>query len=490
MPLLDPAGSPRYFLRRKLHFYLTLAVIATTLFSWYNINSYCILLLLLCRLLDGPVLVSLRRAFTNKYFLAFFSLFFIELLGLLYTHDLFRAWKHIESKATLAAIPFILCAGPFTDKMGRHRLLSSFCLLLFGISCYCLIIAFWQYNLYKDPVVFFYHTLTAAVGVNAVFFSAYVVCALLYLLSYPLLLPWQFSVPLAPLTRQAANVNAFVSTRHTTSIGSASQHPMTDPSGPLTPQLPHTAAWSQTSPAIRILRVGLILFFIGMMVLLASKLLLILLIIILTTFLIARFNPGKNPAPILGLGLLVVLGIGMVVFTDNPVIRRYKDIARGDIALYQKDMIPEETVFNGVSLRLVIWKYSYEILNDKNAWLFGVTAGDSQDLLDDKYVATGINQGYLGYNFHNQFIETAVRSGLIGLAVFIVACIILLRVATNVRTREAWFTVILILLLYLTESSLEMQHSTFLSCFFPLLLLSELKSPLERDKPFPAATIK
>jgi len=475
MPLLDSAGSPRYFLRRKLHFYLTLAVIATTLFSWYNINSYCILLLLLCRLLDGPVLVSLRRTFTNKYFLAFFSLFVIEVLSLLYTHDFFRAWKHVESKATLAAIPFILCAGPFTDKMGRQRLLSSFCLLLFGISCYCLIIAFCQYNLYKDPIVFFYHTLTEPVGVNAVFFSAYVICALLYLLSYPLLFPWQSSIPLAPMTRQAANADAFVTIRQTYPTGSASQHPTTDPSGPIDPQFSQAAAYPHTSRVIRTLRVGLILFFIGMMVLLASKLLLILLVIVLITFLIARFNLGKNPAPILGLGLLVILGIGMVVFTDNPVIRRYKDITQGDIALYQKDMIPEETVFNGVSLRLVIWKYSYEILNDKSAWLFGVTAGDCQNLLDDKYVATGINQGYLGYNFHNQFIEIAVRSGLIGLAVFVVSCVILLKIAAAVRTREAWFTVILILLLYLTESSLEMQHSTFLSCFFPLLLLSELK---------------
>jgi hypothetical protein len=42
-------AGPTFFLRKKLHLYLTLAVIATTLFSWFNINSYLIILLLLCR---------------------------------------------------------------------------------------------------------------------------------------------------------------------------------------------------------------------------------------------------------------------------------------------------------------------------------------------------------------------------------------------------------------------------------------------------------
>jgi O-antigen ligase len=412
-------SEPRYFLRKKAYFYLTLAVITTTLLSLFNINSWCIILLLLCRLWDGPPLAAVRQAFSNKYFLAFFAIFALEVLGLLYTHDYHVAYGHIESKATLVAIPFVLCAGPFTDKAGRRRLLSAFCLLLFVLCVYCLFRAVGHYKLVKDPSVFFYHTLTEVIGVNAVFYSGYVMIALLFLLSHPLSFP---------------RLNGRL---------------------------------------LRVARIGLIVFFTGMMILLSSKLLLIFLVIMLIRFLIGKSSIRINPAPFLGLGFLLLIGTGMLVCTDNPVVRRYKDIGNGDIGLFKRDSFPSGTVYNGLSLRLVIWKYSYEILNEKKAWAIGVTSGDSQHLLNDKYINTGMSQGYLSYNFHNQYIEEMVRSGVIGLCVFMVACWMLIVLAREIGTREAWFTVAMVLVLYLTESMLEMQHSTFFSCFFPLLLLAE-----------------
>ena len=405
-------SEPRYFLRKKVHFYLTLAVIATTLISLFNVNSWCIILLLLCRLWDGPPRAAIRQAFSNKYFLAFFSIFALEVLGLLYTHDYHVAYGHIEGKATLVAIPFVLCAGPFTDKAGRRRLMSAYCLLLFILCVYCLFMAVIHYSATKDPSVFFYHTLTEVIGVNAVFYSGYVMIALLFLLS----------------------------------------------SG---------------GKFLRAVRIGLIIFFTGMMILLSSKLLLILLVIMLIGFLVRRSNIRVNPAPFLGLALLLLIGTGMLVCTDNPVVRRYKDIGNGDIGLFKKDSFPSGTVYNGLSLRLVIWKFSYEILSEKKAWVIGVTSGDSQHLLNDKYINTGMSQGYLSYNFHNQYIEEMVRSGVIGLCVFLVACWMLIVLAREIGTREAWFTVAMVLILYLTESMLEMQHSTFFSCFFPLLVWQE-----------------
>jgi len=310
------------------------------------------------------------------------------------------------------AIPFVLCAGPFTDKAGRGRLMSAYCLLLFALCAYCLFMAVIHYSATKDPSVFFYHTLTEVIGVNAVFYSGYVMIALLFLLS----------------------------------------------SG---------------GKFLRAVRIGLIIFFTGMMILLSSKLLLILLVIMLIGFLVRRSSIRVNPAPFLGLALLLLIGTGMLVCTDNPVVRRYKDIGNGDIGLFKKDSFPSGTVYNGLSLRLVIWKFSYEILSEKKAWVIGVTSGDSQHLLNDKYINTGMSQGYLSYNFHNQYIEEMVRSGVIGLCVFLVACWMLIILARETGTREAWFTVAMVLILYLTESMLEMQHSTFFSCFFPLLVWEE-----------------
>ncbi len=413
----------QFFLRKKIHVYLTLSVVATTLFSWFNINSYLIILLLACRLLDGRPYNNLKTAFTNKYFLAYFSIFLLDFIGLFYTHHFFTGWKHMESKATLVAIPFILTAGPFTDNTGYRRLLSAYCLLLAGICLYCLSMAVVQYHWQHDDSVFFYHALSSPVSVNAVFFSGYLIVALLFLLFFPF-----------PAT---------------------------------------------TSP---LLRRSLILFFTGMMILLSSKLLLVLLAVIFLFYLAGRSRLRLTKWQLFGLGLLITVGIITLALTDNPVGRRYREILPDEQPYHRavrrlpsprpnplSTNTPPRPSLNGVSIRLLMWQYAYQILNEQKAWFFGVSAGDSQEFLDQKYLAAGMSQGYLRYNFHNEYIEVLVRSGIVGGILFILAITLLIEMARFAGTIEAGFTIALLLLVLLTESALEMQHTLFLFSFFPLL---------------------
>src|ERR1700722_11975136 len=128
-------------LKRILHFYLLLAVIGTTLVSWFQLNSILIILLTCCCLWNDG-LTKVRTAFSDGRFIAFFMLFLLEVGGLLHTHNLTMGWKHVESKATLVAIPFILCSGPFSDGPGFHKLMWAYCRLLAGICVWCLGSAF------------------------------------------------------------------------------------------------------------------------------------------------------------------------------------------------------------------------------------------------------------------------------------------------------------------------------------------------------------
>jgi hypothetical protein len=384
-----------YFLQKEVHFYLLVAVIATTLLSWFNLNSWLIILLVACRLLEGRPVDAVRAAFSNRWFLAYFSLFVLELTGLLHTHDLFAGWKHVESKATLIAIPFILCGGPFTDRKGYRRLCLAYCLLLAGLCMFCLAAALWTHIQTADPSVFFYHSLTAILDSNAVFFSGYVLMALLMLLADPSL------------------------------AGKA--------------------------------RIPLILFFIAMMVLLASKLLLVLVMGFLIIYLLKRYRVRVERWRFVALAVPVILSVGMLAFTSNPVQRRYSEMTRDDL--------------NGVSLRLFIWRCATEILNEKHAWLFGVSAGDSRDLLNSKYMAAGMSPGFIGYNCQDQYVEVLLRSGLTGLCVFLGSIVLLVGLARRKDTLECWVAVVSILLLSFTESTLEMQQPAFLCCFFPFLLM-------------------
>lgn len=382
-----------YFLQKKLHFYLLLAVTGTTLLSWFNLNSWLIITLAVCRLFAGKPLVAIRTAFHNGWFLAWSSIFLLEVTGLFHTHDLFAAWMHVESKATLVAVPFLLCAGPFADRKDYRRLGMAYCILLAGLCLICLAVAVRDFTGTGDGSVFFYHSLTAVLDSNAVFFSGYVLMALLFLLSDPL------------------------------AAGKA--------------------------------RTGFILFFITMMVLLASKLLLALMVAVLGIYLFKRYRVRVRRWRLLVLAGLVVLSVGMLAFFSNPVRDRYSDMSLDEIS--------------AVSFRLFVWRSAAEILNEKHAWMFGVSAGDSRDLLNAKYMSAGLSKGYIGYNCQNEYMEVLLRSGVMGLIVLAAAIAMLIRLAQRKGTIEVWLAVITILLLSFTESTLEMQQPAFLCCFFPLL---------------------
>jgi len=393
------------FLQKKRHFFLVVAVIATTLVSWFNINSWLIILLAVCRLFDGRPADVIRSAFSNRWFMAWLAVFVLEVTGLFHTHDLFAAWMHVESKATLVAIPFILCGGPFADQRGYRRLSQVYCLLLAALCLVCLSTAFLGYLATRDASVFFYHSLTAVLDSNAVFFSGYVLMALLFLLSDPLL--------------------------------------------------------TGKTRAAQIVHIGMVLLFIGMMVLLASKLLLAILGIVLIVYLMMRYSVRVPVWRFVAVAIPLVLGIMVLAFTSNPVRQRYAAIMRNDR--------------NGISLRLFIWRCAGDILTEKHAWAFGVTAGDSRDLLSEKYAGAGLSKGYVGYNCQNQYVEVLLRSGITGLGIFLGAAWLLISLAHRVDTLECWVAVVSILLLAFTESTLEMQQPAFLSCFFPLFFMGKMR---------------
>ena len=58
---------------------------------------------------------------------------------------------------------------------------------------------------------------------------------------------------------------------------------------------------------------------------------------------------------------------------------------QSNISFIEKDEFSPADYFNGIEFRLVSWRFAYEILNENHAWLFGVSPGDAQDMLNAKY---------------------------------------------------------------------------------------------------------
>jgi O-antigen ligase len=425
-------------LAKKPVFVVTLAVLFTTLFSWFQTNSWCIILLLICGLwVEGPV-KAIRTAFTNKYFLAYFIYWLIQAAGLFYTHNPVKGQNLVAKDTTLVAIAFVLCGCRFADEKGYRSLITAYSLLVFASALYCLYRAEILYVRLHDSSVFFYHPLAAPLSQNAVFYSVYVLFAMQFLLS-----------------------------------------PEGDP------------AIGLSAPVRKWCRILLVVFFLGMIVLLSSKLILILALLMLVNFFGKRYYTTQNLKALVISGLAAICLVAGLFAIDNPVKQRFTKMVDGGISVPKRDTINAATAFDPLPLRILEWHFAFEILREHHAWLFGVSPGDSQDLLDQKYVDTHMwignpddgpdrrIRGFLGYNFHDQYIETLVRSGLIGFASLMLILGLQIGIALKWRTKEARFTVLTLILFFIPESPLTMQHGVFLFCFFPLLLLySRRKVPI------------
>lgn len=180
------------------------------------------------------------------------------------------------------------------------------------------------------------------------------------------------------------------------------------------------------------------------------------------------------------ISILLFVGIfSMLVTTDNPIRNRFSDAINGSATLFRQDRFSPATYFNGVQLRLLIWRFTYEILEERKSWLIGVSSGDAQHELDRKYEEVNVYQGdgvidkkgYKEFNCHNVFLQTTLESGLIGLFILLLLIGMFLWQAIKEASSFPLIFYFAILAFCFTESVLTSQYTVLLFMFFPLLSL-------------------
>jgi O-antigen ligase len=196
---------------------------------------------------------------------------------------------------------------------------------------------------------------------------------------------------------------------------------------------------------------------------------------------------------ILGVAVTTVL----LVSTQNPVGSRYRSIFAGNILLFTQPSFGPGVYFNGAQFRLLEWRFTYEILNEQKAWLLGLTPGDAQSFLDRKYHETnkytGVpgteKRGFLGYHTHNQFLQSLLENGLLGLAIFAWICCTMLIMAQQGKSNELKWIIGLLIAYCFTDAPFQTQYGIIIFTLFPcLVFLSSVRnapqqSTLERQHP-------
>lgn len=402
---------------------LFIALLLSLLFSFRAITSISIALIICAgiwsnRLHSEPLFSHrLKSAFITGSAL----LFAINILSLCWTADEKAGFSHLQISSGLLFTPLAVCCSNYIQETSRRRLLLIYTILLVIASLLCLGVATFHYFETGDYSRFFYHQLVSPLKHHAIYFSILVFISII-------------------------------------TLGD-------DIAG-------KRQLFGKTTAA------ALAVFLSGMLILLSSKLVLVIcfLFLIIHSF---HFVKKKNGSRILLSIIPIILAIfaGVIFLTRNPVSDRFRDITNGDLTIISQEQFEAKDYFNGLQFRLLQWKFTAQILNAENSWLGGIGTGDAQAALDKKYreahMFTGDpmtgSTGFIGYNSHNQFLQTLLQTGLAGLAVLIYLCFTMIRMAMRKESKGFRFLILLLIAWLFTESVFETQYGVAIFMLFPVL---------------------
>lgn len=160
--------------------------------------------------------------------------------------------------------------------------------------------------------------------------------------------------------------------------------------------------------------------------------------------------------------MIIMFFLGIMVFLNNPrVFDFYAKVKSFGISIVHSNSTSEKA-------RLLSWDASFKLI--KEAPLLGYGIGDANDVLIKKYDQLNYTYNLENkYNAHNQFLQTFLQTGIIGVFVL---CSIFVVLAIRMRRSRNEFSVFLILLISLVFESMLVRFNgiVFFSIVMPLLL--------------------
>lgn len=138
----------------------------------------------------------------------------------------------------------------------------------------------------------------------------------------------------------------------------------------------------------------------------------------------------------------------------------------------------EESQFNGLTIRLAEWEGVFTAL--EGHWWLGHGTGAGQAALREAYEKIGFQVGMeRDYNAHNQYLETWLHNGLIGLLMLLAVFALAFHTAWRQKNWLALWFVVFVMLCLLSESMLLRHRGILLlAVYLPLLLRQEQEPQL------------
>jgi O-antigen ligase len=378
----------------------------------FNYNSFSIILL------GAHTLVSIfisrdLKPFTSILFISFISFYVLHAIGYLYSENKHEAGLLLERKLSLIVFPIVLFYSPKHTIEEIKQVLLTF---VFSCITICLIsftTALVIYRATRNTDVFYYHDLSKHVGMHAAYLSLYLCFSIAILL--------------------------FVFYKESKAFG-----------------LLHSMAYY-----------GSIAFLAITVVALSSRAQIVLLAIGLLCYTVIRLELYANKLKLIGgTFIIAVVFIGLILISPR-VRERFKAAInyKGEFAMSKK--------WGEQQMRFLIWDSALELIKEKP--VFGKGTGDVQDELQRIYIKNErVSLTYFAntrFNAHNQFFESAIALGFIGLLIFSWGIIMAVKRAYKSKNALYFVFITLFVVSCLTESMLERQNGIVFFAFFNSFLI-------------------
>lgn len=413
-------------------FWISLCLHVFTLPFAINVNSWIIGVAVVFWILEGRFTQKWERFLNQKSLLIFVGYFVLHILSLLVTENMPEGLHWLERKSGLWLLPLIIFTGPPISKKRKEILFFVFVMACLIGSLWCLGTGIFRYIESGNIEALFYHNLSNGIGLNAVYMSVHLLTCIIIL---------QYAIECKD---------------------------------------------SRFFKKMRFLLIGTTIFFVFFLYLLSSKMAIVLLLMALITILVRNIRRKWK----LSFAIAMSLVFMVVLVFSSPVKKRFSDVFQTNLTVLNQQQFFFDSPFNGLTLRLLIWKISYDAVVDEQAWVLGVGTGDAQNALDASYQKMGMytgnahldDTGYLGYNCHNQYVQAFLERGLLGLISLVV--LYSFYVFKGVKTKNSvLFSFVLLFVVFSFSESLLQRHagSVLFATFVPLFLLISSMQKREQE---------
>jgi O-antigen ligase len=388
----------------------------------FRINSLCIVLLVVAWAIKDSPSDKWRNA-QKPVLLLFMSFYLVHVLGIIWTSNTSYGWFQLEKKSFLAVFPLILGTIKPLTKEQCDKILKNFVLGCVTAAVCCLIYAgyrtittgeFYETNstTHYTTYYFFYYGLSD-IFIHPVYFASY--------------LAFCFLIVLKNLRDK----------------------------------------WQQIPSRRRLQFISLLLFLFVFLLMLSARIMIIALVLLLMLQIFYRFF--QKGRAWLGFSIVILFMMLVVaVIAITPVLRtRFAELVTTS---YQFKNDPQKNASLGgkldaVNMRLAKWYFTLKAGED--SWLIGQGTGDAQDALMQVYLENNFMEGYIPvYNAHNQYLQTWLMLGILGVLVFFLNIAVPFYYAFTRKEGLCLMFLLLILLFAVTESIFEKQHGVVFYSFF------------------------